>query len=353
MSTASTVQSRRPAGSPASTGGQYAETARAESGIDLETVASEPGPDATRLSRTSDTRHVAAGRFAPSVLDVSKVEHVETYDLSPVEHLDGSLYAPTVDWGAFDDWAEEAVQRGQACCTMCGQYLRYVNVMHHEDHGTFTLGADCADSVGVAADLGGRVSDLRANRQAQTENLKRTAKFDRLCADDAEFAAALEFTDTESDAYDEFIADVADTVRRTGKISDSQRVAVLRAATRRREWRARRIAQQSMPRIPVPEGKQQVAGTVLTVRDDPNPYSYSGVVFKMLVLDDRGFKVCSTAPAALLGSEGGLRGKRVSFNANLARSDDDEYFGFGKRPTKAAFLPGKTAENEDPREPKT
>ena len=337
---AAKMQTRRPAGSPAATGGQFAETTRTESDLDLATTPAPAPPAAQAAPAASDRRQAAAGRFAPSVLDPTKVTHIESLDLTPVEELDGNVHTPTANWDLYEDWAEEATARGRGRCTMCGQHLNYVNVMHHVDHGTFTLGVDCAESVGIAGDLGRKVSDLRANRTARTENLKRKAQFQQLCVDDPDFAAALEFADPDSDDFDPFIADVTDTVRRTGRISDSQRDAVLQGAARRREWRAERAEQAAMPKIPVPEGKQQVTGKVLSIKEEPNRFAYNSSTIKMLVLDDRGFKIWTTAPAALLGGDGGLRGKRVAFTAGLHRSDDDEFFGFGKRPTKAAFLPG-------------
>ena len=200
-------QSRRPAGSPASTGGQFAETTRGESDLNLDPAPSGPA--------ASPTRHgVKAGRFAPSVLDPSKVEQVDTIDLSPFDNGFGVMEVPAVNWDLVaDDWAEETKARGVGVCTMCGQHLSYVHVMHHADYGSFTVGTDCAESVGLAGDLGTRVSQLRANRVEGVENRKRQARFDQFLADDPEFAAAVaKYTDRACDDYDEFIADVTRSV---------------------------------------------------------------------------------------------------------------------------------------------
>ena len=290
-----------------------------------------------------------AGRFAPSVLDPTKVEKVDTIDLSPYDNGFGVMEVPAVNWDLFaDDWAEEAKARGLGTCTMCGQHLSYVHVMHHADFGSFTVGTDCAESVGVADDLGTRVSQLRANRVAGEENRKRQARFDRFCADDPEFAAAAaKYAAHDSDSYDEFIADVVSSVRgRTGEPTEKQREAVVRAAKRNDEYTARKAAEAALPKAPVPEGKQQVSGEVLSVKVEPNPFSrYGDPAIKMLVRDDRGFKVWTTAPSSLCGTDGGLKGKRVTFSVNLTRSHDDASFGFGKRPTKASFLPDSTTES--------
>lgn len=336
------ARSRRPAGSPASTGGQFAETGRAETDLDLEL---DPAPSA------ASRREVRAGRFAPSVLDPSKVERVDTIDLTPYDDGFGVMEVPAVDWTLVaDDWAAEAKDRGLGVCTMCGQHLSYVHVMHHADHGSFCVGTDCAESVGLAGDLGTTVSQLRADRVAGIENRKRKARWDRFLAGDPELADVVaRYADPACDAYDEFIADIVASARgRTGEPTERQRDAVVRAGRRNDEYAARRAAEAAMPKIPVPEGRQQVAGEVLSVRVEPNRFSRCGAATtKMLVLDDRGFKVWTTAPGSLCGSDAGLRGRRVAFTADLARSDDDEHFGFGKRPAKASFLPAAATPGSD------
>lgn len=334
------TQNRRPAGSPASTGGQYAETSRAESNLELD--AGLPVDPIAHAAGSRAGRDVKAGRFAPSVLDPSKVEPVDTVDLTPYDNGFGVKEYPSVNWDLVaDDWADEAKDRGVGTCTMCGQRLSYVHVMHHADYGSFTVGTDCAESVGLAGDLGTKVSQLRANRQAGEASRKRTARWDRFLADDPEFAAAIQtYADPASDVYDDFIADVSRSVRaRTGEPTERQRDAVVKAAKRNADYAARKAAEDAMPKIPVPEGKQQVTGEVLSVKVQDNRYGYGGITIKMLVRDDRGFKIWTTAPSALCGTDDGLKGRRVTFTAGLTRSEDDKNFGFGKRPTKASFLP--------------
>ena len=53
----------------------------------------------------------------------------------------------------------------------------------------------------------------------------------------------------------------------------------------------------------------------------------------MLVKDDLGFKVLGSVPAKLAKA----KGRSVSFSATVQPSEDDEKFGFFKRPTKATF----------------
>ena len=74
-----------------------------------------------------------------------------------------------------------------------------------------------------------------------------------------------------------------------------------------------------------------ITGEVLGTKTDYNAF---GAVQKMLVKDDRGFKVWGTIP----GSITAVKGCRVTFTAAIEPSKDDDRFGFYKRPTKAAIL---------------
>lgn len=93
---------------------------------------------------------------------------------------------------------------------------------------------------------------------------------------------------------------------------------------------------------PVPTGRVTITGEVVGISER---YSDYGVTFKLTVKDDRGFKVWVTRPRAIDSVElpgGGwrelARGDRVTFDATVEPSRDDEFFGFGKRPTKARVL---------------
>ena len=82
---------------------------------------------------------------------------------------------------------------------------------------------------------------------------------------------------------------------------------------------------------PCPVGRVVITGEVLGTKTDYNAF---GAVQKMLVKDDRGFKVWGTIP----GSITAVKGCRVTFTATIEPSKDDDRFGFYKRPTKAAIL---------------
>lgn len=85
-------------------------------------------------------------------------------------------------------------------------------------------------------------------------------------------------------------------------------------------------------KAPVPAGRVEVTGTVISTREEEGHYGWQR---KALVEDDRGFRLWGNLPTGIYRAE---KGDRVTFVAGLTASRDDEFFGFWKRPTKAAYL---------------
>jgi hypothetical protein len=87
---------------------------------------------------------------------------------------------------------------------------------------------------------------------------------------------------------------------------------------------------------PCPTGRVEITGKILTIKLQEG---YYGDTWKMLVKDDRGFKVWGSIPSSLHAT----RGARVTFMAAVEPSRDDDKFGFYKRPTKAVNLSEEAA----------
>jgi len=81
------------------------------------------------------------------------------------------------------------------------------------------------------------------------------------------------------------------------------------------------------------EGRHTILGVLLHTKVEPG-YTYNSFVTKMLVRDDRGFKVWGSLPTAV--SDISI-GDRIMFDAKVEVSTKDECFGFVKRPSKASF----------------
>ena len=114
-------------------------------------------------------------------------------------------------------------------------------------------------------------------------------------------------------------------------------------------WEAERQAEHAAAES-ISAGKQLITGKIISTKL-VDGFGYNQTVLKMVVKDDRGFKVYGTVPQAIideavprphsLGAQVWdyevLKGQRITFSATVQASDDDDKFGFFKRPTKAAL----------------
>ena len=113
-----------------------------------------------------------------------------------------------------------------------------------------------------------------------------------------------------------------------GSLSEAQVALALKVA----EQVAEREAQ---PSAEVVEGRGEVTGEVRSIKWEDNDFSYSGgMVCKIVVADERGFRLYGTAPKAIV--EEIEVGSRVTFTATLTARE--EGFGYFKRPTSAKVL---------------
>ena len=111
--------------------------------------------------------------------------------------------------------------------------------------------------------------------------------------------------------------------------------------------RAARIEEDNKNAKPIPaellEGRNTFKGEIVCTKEQESMY---GITLKMLVKDERGFKVWGTAPNALWNDhDGSVKGMIVQFDAALEVSEKDETFGFYKRPTKVSVISTPEGEN--------
>lgn len=245
-------------------------------------------------------------------------------------------------------------ERGSSQCGHCGVHIRYAALLTHEASKEYIyVGETC---------LGGRFSGTKAQfrqlRAAAAAAAKRSREIGKAKAQfednmaagikaDPIFAMMEDIAVTEGSS---FLFDVRSKMHNY-PMSEKQIAAVVKTLTKKAEWMAKREAEKADDR-PALSGKQTIKGTVLSIKAEENPYSYYGAtVYKMVVRDERGFKVWSTVPAAIIeahdaeAEEGEnrflelLKGRTVQFNATLEVSDRDETFAFAKRPSKATLFP--------------
>lgn len=138
----------------------------------------------------------------------------------------------------------------------------------------------------------------------------------------------------------DFSIAMRDALDEWGTLTEGQEAAMRKVMARAEKREAERTAEWEAA-ADCPQGRVQVTGTIIST--DLRETSF-GNVWKMLVRDDSGFKVWGSIPSKLhepeeedgqwiTGKE--MKGMRVSFTAAVEPSEDDQKFGFFKRPTKA------------------
>lgn len=228
--------------------------------------------------------------------------------------------------------------RGCSQCHHCGAHLRYVAWMRHLPTGyTIAVGETC-------------LSNRFERATADFQKLRKAAELDRakqrivkareaFCTENPDLAF---LDDTTQETWpvavqgNSFAGSLSHALRRYGNLTDGQLKAIRPAIDKmiaRHEEKLAEAAKPETEKVPVAEGKVQITGEVKSLKWQDGDY---GPTFKMLVLDDRGFKVWGTVPGNL--SNHIATGDRIVFSATVTAKAGEVDFGYFKRPTKAVSL---------------
>lgn len=242
----------------------------------------------------------------------------------------------------------DRLDRNTHQCHHCGAHLNYFAVLKHVPTGdAVVVGETCLENRfdRASADFHRLRKQAQLDRQAQRVKTAVAAFVE--ANPDLAFMA-----DPEHQHSNEFVRDVARKLRRYGELSDRQVAAVRRSLEQNAEREVKRAEEQASA-APVVTGKGvTIEGEVVSVKVQESDY---GATLKMLVRDDRGFKVWGSVPSSITDSvdkvwgprlmNGSVRddgfkgvGVRVRFVANVAASEKDETFGLFRRPRKAEVI---------------
>lgn len=245
-------------------------------------------------------------------------------------------------------------------------------VRHFKEHSTCICGHailnnyECVDALGrtfiVGSDCVGKLNDVRLERQvkavvkavekkkrddarierlnaqreayAQREalrlenfNAQRELNIAKFHAEYPDYSEAFNFCYSDENAPS-YAQSIAQSIANWGKVSPKQLQCVYDA------YRVREVA--NIPQSPCPTGLMVITGTILSTKWQSSPYYGHSGTLKMVVMDDRGFKVYGTVPASLDNGEE-LKGQRVTLTATVTPSHNDENFGFYSRPKNSKF----------------
>lgn len=281
--------------------------------------------------RPEDYAYLACGNHATSDVDAYSPSH---------------LINAMVELGYhFDD------VHGAHHCSHCGSFLIYYAIMCHTPTKTMLhVGETCLDNRFSMANAD--FQELRKAAKLNRERKRLAEKRDAWLMESNHselFYWAKDQPLMDRSGYEEtFEAKFVRYVERYGEASDKFVAAIQRSKIRSEEWAAKK-AEEAKTAKPVVEGRIKLTGEIVSTKVVHNGYDS---VLKMLVKDDRGFKVWGTCPASIEEARYARRradldrpeGKpsiydannfveRVEFVATVMASDDDPTFGFFKRPS--------------------
>ena len=232
-------------------------------------------------------------------------------------------------WGyhdARDNCTEDSRFEHKGTCDHCGAHFHYGAAYMNEEGEFAIVGNICASNK----------LNLTAHeyQDAKLRAAVKSAK-SRVAANKA--LAALAPNRREALEFDHFIVkSIRGNFRKWHSLSLKQWALVKKII---REEGEKAIAKANEPTpVAIPTellaGRHTISGILLHTKVEPG-YTYNSFVTKMLVRDDRGFKVWGSLPSALHGYV--EKGDRITFDTKVEVSNKDECFGFIKRPSKASF----------------
>jgi hypothetical protein len=243
-----------------------------------------------------------------------------------------------IEWDGTDEWTEmgrptrsTAAHTRDGNCDHCGAAHTYQVILRHKPTGALvSVGHQCYEQRFSVPGWQNVIAD-KARRAAL--KLKREANVAAaLAAMDETERTAFQWGESDPNAHP-IAQDLAHKAAQYGPLSDKQKALLVKIHRETLE-RAAKKAEEEANAEPVPEGKVVVRGTILGFKTAETDF---GTTTKMVIRDDRGFKVYGTRPAEVYRADG-EKGDRIEFTATLERSKDDPFFGFFRRPTKTRII---------------
>jgi hypothetical protein len=317
---------------------------------------------------------------APSRLDPADYVWIGSEDAHT-----GDEYAFEFDWQRFAEltgrpevagrdyrdgedipWAQVVHASGSTRgCAHCGQTnIRYWGLYLHGPSGeVVAVGSACAGKLSLPSKqaIAQRVEVERRRLDEELSAWRAADERNERAWD--ELMAQQDAVGGSGAAGGDFVDSLVRYAHKNGRLTDGQRDAVLKGIERREQRAAEQQAKgEAMgdpepADVPLTSERIQIEGRLAALKVEESGYNEYGVT-KMLVIDDRGFRVWGTMPDALTDvlheqvvREGyssrdcgikqalqqGMR-SRVQFVAKVERSRKDRTFGFFSRPTKAKVI---------------
>jgi hypothetical protein len=251
----------------------------------------------------------------------------------PIEGLSVDMEPATeIEWTGSDAWKKLGSPiEGQGDinrCDHCNQKIRYQIILLHVPTGDIlSIGHQCYENRF-------NVPGWKRNIQAAQNAAKRRVEKARNRAAILPLFSAAAVIDWALAGSVYIAQDIVRNGLQYGKLSPKQAALVERLYAE-----SQKAPELEPETADVIEGRIEITGVVLGFKWVDNPFRYGDAqTQKMIVRDDRGFKVFGTVPNRIDGIDGYsvlAKGQRIQFTAQVERSGDDSTFGFFKRPASA------------------
>jgi hypothetical protein len=226
-------------------------------------------------------------------------------------------------------------------CQICGAYCDYVAVYYHAKSNSYIkCGFQCANKLDM-----GNAQDFRAIRKAVKDYKEAKAGKQKAKAilDEKGLSEAWKIYNergwvgwNKDNRQEEIIDNIISKLVRYGNISKAQEDLIkklLEQIDKRAEIKKQREEEKENAQ-PCPNGKVEVRGVVISIKMVKNKFSY-GEIAKMLVKSEDGYLVFGSVPQSIYNIQ---KGDKVIFQADVQPSNNDNKFGYFKRPRQAKKL---------------
>ncbi len=260
------------------------------------------------------------------------------------------LHHKWAELGLVPPYTFEELVQGHSYCDACGTKITYVYRCTDKHGKKFEVGSDCIRHLNCSY-LTTQAELAKKELEKQKKDAKR---LERLAKKNAELAEKqrlweienqlrikenIEKLKVEFPTYAEYITwagtdeapPYVKAIRDSMASKPNYRATYNQLSALEKAFKSHQLSLK--PKSDCPSGMAEITGEIVSVKSQQ--YGYHSTL-KMVVQDDRGFRVFGTVPACIQGKK--LTGCKVTLTAFLEPSKDDTTFGFYSRPKLASLL---------------
>lgn len=279
---------------------------------------------------------------SPASMDPAEYKYVGWLYQGTSEYVWESINADDTDFIESDKILRskrlfDGNYKAKRTCDCCGAIFAWGSLYRHLPSRTFVVvGHICANKFSLL----NKASLIRVRIERAAETARKRMKIRKAAEEWLEKHSDLvEVLGDNAEPEHHILQSLRSNLWKWGNLTDKQRDLAYKLKTQTKDFaeHRRQWVEEAKDAEDVPTGNGiAISGVVISTKTQDSRYGF-GLEYKMLVKDDRGFRIWGTQPESLFDNKE-AKGRRVTFIANLQRSDKDSKFGFFKRPRKPQFI---------------